>query len=281
MDKQALKNQFSEDMRKVMYTGAGGPVAGVGTRSTAGAASRARSPGLAAGAALALGGATSAAAADCRLEAREQCRQAVDYSRRSTCPFDDHSAFGANADDRAKQARLPAHDRGDVAQSVKEARELGKYNRDIGHKTGAGSPFDAPFDDTYATSANSIGVAATAGRRKCGQPLPMPSGASPVLADAIGDSRAEAAAHRNRNRGTSDLLGGYEFNPQYPLQEVRGRSKNLPPRPNEALMPEAFFKVQYDGGSVKGITQFRTEYLNSKVLEEANKNRNAGSICLG
>jgi len=281
MDKQALKNQFSEDMRKVMYTGVSGPVAGVGTRSTAGSGTRARSPGLAAGAALALGAAAPTAAAESRSDAREQCRQAVEYSRRSTCPFDDHSAFGANADDRAKQARLPVHDQDDVAQSVKDARNLGKYNRDIGHKTGAGSPFDAPFDDTYATSANCIGGSAPAGRRRCGQPLPMPQGGSPILAEAVSESRSEAAAHRNRNRGTSDLLGGYEFIPQRPVQEGRGRNNNLPPRPADQLMPEAFFKLQYDGGSVKGLTQSGAEYRNSKCLEEANKVRNAGSIQLG
>lgn len=267
LDKQARQNQFSEDMRKVMYTGPAG-----------GAKGRVRSPGLAAGAALTLGN-TPAFAHDANSEAHAQCRQAVENSRRSTCPYDDHSAFGASVSDRAKPVRMPIPEKQEVAAAVQDARNLGKYNRDMGQKVGAGAPFDAPFTSAFTSDSLPVGdvvrrtLDAPVGRgRRCGAPPAMP------LAEASAGARAEAAVNRTRMRGSQDLLGGYEV----PWQQPGARSGSLPPRPpKHDLLPQAMMKLQYDGGSVKGMTCERSAYLNSKVLAEGNRDRNMAGLCLG
>jgi len=274
LDRQQRNHQFSEDMRSVMY---GGSVLANNLQKdrTGGAAGRVRSPGLAAGAALALG-ATPSSAHEVHAEAHAQCRQAIEHSRRQTCPFDDHSAFGASVADRQRHARMPVLDQDDVAAASKDARNLGKYNRDISHKTGAGAPFDAPCDIDYTGGSMRTVPAAPSGRRS-GAPPAMP------LSEAVGGARAEAVANRTRMRGTRDLLGGY-VNPWEQKEQQAPRNSSLPPRaPNRGdLLPQALMKVQFDGGSVKGITCAQTAYLNSKVLGEANRDRNvAGRINLG
>lgn len=259
LDKQRRQEQFSEDMRKVMYTGPAG--------TAGGAVGRVRSPGLAAGAALALG-ATPSSAQEAHSDAHAQCRQAVENARRQTCPFDDHSAFGAGVCDRAKPVRMPLLEHDEAGAALKDARNLGKYNRDMAHKTGAGAPFDAPFDSAF--SGNSV----PAGRgRRAGAPPAMP------LSEAVSGARAEAAANKTRMRGCQDLLGGYT-NPWEQKEQQAPRNGSLPPRPRngEALLPQAMMKLQYDGGSVKGISSDRTAYLNAKVLAEANRDRNINSF---
>lgn len=275
LDRQRRQEQFSEDMRSVMYGGAGASTSGVGSRASHGAAGRARSPGLAAGAALALGG-MPATASEAHSEAREQCRQAVEYSRRQTCPFDDHSAFGASSSDRAAPVRVPVMEREDVTAATQAARNMGKYNRDIGQKIGAGAPFDAPFDSGFASSSAATAAGQGSGRRG------RPGGAPPAIPSQThnaADARAEAAANRTRMRGQQDLLGGYEFPLTQPQQGRRNAS--LPPRPQEALLPQAMMKLQYDGGSISNLTCARSEYLNSKVLAEANRDRNTAGVVLG
>jgi len=280
LDKQRRNDQFSEDMRSVMY---GGSVLASNLQKdrTGGAASRVRSPGLAAGAALTLGATSSTAQ-----EAHAQCRQAVENARRQTCPFDDHSAFGASSADRQRHARMPVLDQEDVAATQKDARSLGKYNRDISQKTGAGAPFDAPFD-TAADGLAPCPVRDTSGSMPVGRS--RRSGAPPAMPqEAAGGARAEAVANRTRMRGSEDILGGY-LNPWEPQASMMGkeqqapRSGSLPPRaPARDLLPQAMMSVQYHGGSVKGITCAQTAYLNSKVLGEANRDRNvAGRINFG
>lgn len=265
LDKQRRNDQFSEDMRSVMY---GGSVLASNLQKdrTGGAAGRVRSPGLAAGAALTLGATSSTAQ-----EAHAQCRQAIENARRQTCPFDDHSAFGASSADRQRHVRMPVLDQDDVAAAQKDAQNLGKYNRDVSHKTGAGAPFDAPFDTDATSGSMPVGRS-----RRSGAPPAMP------LSEAVGGARAEAVANRTRMRGTEDLLGGYA-NPWEQKEQQAPRSGSLPPRaPNRDLLPQAMMSVQYHGGSIKGMTEGQTAYLNSKVLGEANRDRNvAGRINFG
>lgn len=286
LDRQKRQEQFSEDMRRVMYNGPGGaPVAGGGTvaPTRGGAAGRVRSPGLAAGAALALGGAATTAA-ECHSEARDQCRQAVERSRRQTCPFDDHSAFGACAADRAAPVRVPVLEQEDVTAATNAARNLGKYNRDIGQKIGAGAPFDAPFADMFASGA-SAPAGRSGGGRRGGAPPAMPPAMPATLADSSAEVRAAAVANRTRMRGSQDLLGGYVLPGQEEQEKQNRRNVNLPPRPTlnvgRDLLPQAMMKLQYDGGSVKGLTCARSEYLNSKILFEANRDRNMAGVMLG
>jgi len=273
LDNQRRQEQFSEDIRKIMYSGPGGTIAPVGTRGSAG---RVRSPGLAAGAALALGG-VPASACDAHREAREQCRQAVENSRRSTCPFDDHTAFGASSADRVAPVRIPLAEREEVVAATQASRNLGKYNRDIAQKIGAGAPFDAPYDDTFTSSSNSMAGAQGGGRRGRGGGVPP---VIPAQTHSVTDARVEAAANKTRMRGQQDLLGGYEFPLQGQQAQTR-RNASLPPRPQDSLLPQAMMKLQYDGGSIKNITCARSEYLNSKVLAEANRDRNSAGVILG
>lgn len=272
LDKQRRDDQFSEDMKKVMY---GGPTqAGAGGRTAAGnAAGRTRSPGLAAGAALALGGQPSSAA-EAHLEARTQCRQAVENSRRQVCPFDDHSAFGACPSDRARAAPVgaPPLEQDEVFAAVKDARNTGKYNRDIQQKIGAGAPFDAPETTFGGSAGSSIPTRSSSGRR-CGVPPAMPQ---PSLAESTIGSRAEAETNKCRMRGCQDLLGGY-----LPDKVQTRRNNSLPPRPADPLLPQSMFKLQFDGGSVGALTSERAAYLNSRVSCEANRERNRAGVVLG
>merc|ERR1719440_716671 len=121
-----------------------------------------------------------------------------------------------------------------------------------------------------------------AGRSRRGVPPAMPPASLP---DSVAGARAEMAANRSRMRGSSDLLGGYVLPGQEEQEKQNRRNNNLPPRPSPAaaqdLLPQAMMKLQYDGGSVKNMTCARMEYLNSKVLAEANRDRNLAGVCLG
>jgi len=272
MDKQSRQSQFSENMKDVMYGGSVAASSGVGSRTSSGAGQRTRSPGLRAGAALALG--NPASASEAHSEARDQCRQAVDHARRQTCPFDDHSAFGAVASDRAHQPRMPVLEQAEVAAATKDSRNCGNYNRDIAHKVGAGSPFDAPFASDYTTSS---------GNRRVGAPPALPEKIT-AYHEAIGAAGSQAAANKTRMRGHSDLLGGYQ--PEWHQQGQQSQRPNLPPRPENqvaarGLLPQAMFKLQYDGSSVKNLTCAKSEFLNVKVMMEANRERNNAGISLG
>jgi hypothetical protein len=174
---------------------------------------------------------------------------------------------------------MPLLEREDVAAATKDARNHGKYNRDIQQKVGAGAPFDAP--------ERSISSSSQIGRSSVGR-----SGAPPVipqtsLFDATTQVRAEAAAqaaaNRTRMRGCEDLLGGY-LPEKFPQQQGGGvrRNNSLPPRPaKDPLLPQAMMKLQYDGGSVGGLTSDRAAHLNAKVLYESNRERNQAGVILG
>jgi len=277
LDKQQRQEQFSEDMRKVMYNGPGASSSGAPARGAAGSGGRARSPGLAAGAALALGG-VPASASEAHAEARNQCRQAIENARRPTCPFDDHSAFGACAADRAAPVRMPTHEHTEVVEATKAARNLGKYNRDIAQKIGAGAPFDAPETDIFAPSSGSVAAGHGAAGRRGHMPPAMP----PSFTEAVTGARSEAAANKTRMQGCQDLLGGYENPWEKGGQHQARRTGNSPQAaPHENLLPQAMMKLQYDGGSVKNLTCARSEYLNAKVLAEANRERNTAERIFG
>merc|ERR1719231_2210607 len=108
--KQAHREQFTEDIGKIISGQQGGGYNSVGTVTLRGSAgSRTRSPGLAAGAALALGAESTAYVNPCA-EARAARLQAVERSRGSSCPFDNHAAFGFGAaiTDHRRENRLSA-----------------------------------------------------------------------------------------------------------------------------------------------------------------------------
>lgn len=247
MDKQRRAEQFSEDMRTVMYGGYGGygsassaPDLG---RRTPGGLVRSRSPGLAAGAALAL----SAAAAE---DARQACRQAAQHARGSGCPFDDHRAFGVPAEpERPRYAPPLAPDEARAAHQ--QARQMGKQNRELQQRVGAGAPWDAPERGTAVSSA------AAAQRAVFAQP------------SSFAEQQQEALRNKSRMQGAEGLIAG-----GYLLGDTAQRNSSLPPRPSEGLLPQAQMKVQYDGGSLAGLTRERAAYLNSKVLAESNRERN-------
>jgi len=252
MDRQQRSEQFTEDIRKVIH---GNPLAP--------AAIRARSPGLAAGAALALGGCSAAEAQAASADARAACRKAVERSRGSSCPFDDHSAFGASPADMrsAPGVRAPLAALNDARQAHQQAQEMRRYNRDIQQKVGAGAPFDAP-----EACVPAVGSTAEAQR---GAVL----GVSQSVA-AVNDSRLEAIRNKNRMRGAQDLISGNYLQSDSGRQPVgRKDAGGLPPRPPD-LLPQAQMKLQYDGGSIASLSAQRAEYLNARVLAESNQFRN-------
>lgn len=278
LDRQKREDQFSEDIRKVVHGGgqAGGSTSsGRGARSnSAGGAGRTRSPGLAAGAALALGGGN---AAEVHAEAHTQRQQAVEYARRRECPFDDHTAFGAGASDREKPQRLGSplvSDEGAAAHQA--AHTLGQHNRDMHQKIGAGAPFDAPELSLPKSSSNAA------------------SSESVWRTESFAEAQAQAAANKSRMKGAQDLIAGNYWGVE---RTMARRSGSLPPRgpmaasgtppaqewqaARASLLPQAAVKLQYDGGNASTLRMGRAEYLNSQVLAESNRDRNRGGIQLG
>jgi len=284
-DRQLREEQFSEDIRKVVYGGTQGcgcsQSSGRRARSSsAGGTGRTRSPGLAAGAALALGGGSTAA--EVHAEAHGQRQQAVDYARRRACPFDDHIPFGAGASDREKPRRLGSPVVLDESSAAHQAAHaLGKHNRDIGQKIGAGAPFDAP--EKSPTASSNAAASEAVWRTQC-----------------FAEAQAEAAANKSRMKGAQDLIAGGYWGADTSMTR---RSGSLPPRgprntavpmgtsgapavaewqvARASLLPQAQVKLQYDGGSACTLTRGRAEYLNTKVLAEANLERNRCGIQLG
>jgi hypothetical protein len=161
----------------------------------------------------------------------------------------------------------------DVVLATQASRNMGKHNRDIAQKIGAGAPFDAP-ETSFGNSASSF-----ASRSQCGRSGMPPVMPQPTLGETISESRAEAVANKNRMRGCQDLLGGYDIG--VPHRQTR-RNNSLPPRPgHESLLPQAMMKLQYDGGKVTDLTSDGAAYLNSKVMMEANRSRNQAGVMLG
>mmetsp|Transcript_38163 Transcript_38163/g.105180 ORF Transcript_38163/g.105180 Transcript_38163/m.105180 type:complete len:289 (+) Transcript_38163:67-933(+) len=272
-DRQQRNEQFTQDMRKVMYSGYGGaggdspgarPRSGGRSASVGNAVGRTRSPGLAAGATLALSGGSTAA--EVHAEAHAARRQAVEFSRRRSCPFDDHSAFGASVNEFAQKTQgIPPLPTDDARVASQASRSLGRHNRDVQQRVGAGAPFDAP--DREGSGPNTGSGGATSG-----------SPPAHVQAQTFVETLAEAKTYKNRMRGTEDLIAGnYVVGDGSAVQ----RNRSLPPKVPIALLPQAHMKLQYDGGSVRELSQQRATYLNSKVLAENNRARNGGLLHLG
>jgi len=263
MQKQQRAEQFTEDIRKVISAGHGS------------SGSRTSSPGLKAGAALALGGygcGNSQAVSEAHAEARAAARQVAERSRNASCPFDDHRAFGASP---ADMLRKPGHApplAPDARSAQQESRQMGRNNRDLQQKIGAGAPWDAPEKGavpSYGSGAGAYQQAAMA--------------AAPVASSAFNEAAADATRFRKRmQQGSQDLISG-----NYLLGEgvavgysANKRNQSLPP-PGQMLLPAAHMKLQYDGGTMRQLSHQRAEYLNARVLAESNRDRNQAAVQLG
>lgn len=261
-DSQLRREQFTEDIRKVIHTGpaAGNGGAPEGNRSSV----RNRSPGLAAGAALALsssGGFASArnAAQVATAASRAERKQALERARKIECPFDTHAALGANAIDWSRPDRCPQGAAPDAAQARsaahKSGQHMGKHNRDLQQRIGAGAPFDAPWATDYERGANE-------------------RAASPCRTRLFAEAQAEAMRNKSRMKGCQDLVAG-----NYLLGETTTSSKrasSLPPKgplPSMALLPEAQMHVACGGGCLAALSHDKVAYLNSRVLADANRDR--------
>uniref|UniRef100_A0A7S4SEM8 Uncharacterized protein n=1 Tax=Alexandrium monilatum TaxID=311494 RepID=A0A7S4SEM8_9DINO len=275
LDRQQRFEQFSEDMKKVVHTGAGtgssscGPrVASVGRRSSSspsygraahctlrpvtlqGATGRTRSPGLAAGAALALGGGSTAA--EVHAEAHTQRRHATEYARRRECPFDNHTAFGARAGELGpRPPQLPRHAEREARMVTEASQALGRQNRQLQQRVGA-TPFDAPEHERASSSS----IAA--------------SGAA-LQPQALADAHAEMVRNKQRMQGSRDLIAGDYLQGSGTASRRNG---SLPPRPNAELLPEAQMRFQLKGGSVASLTHGKAAYLNSAVMADNVRLRN-------
>eukprot|EP00930_Biecheleria_cincta_P051135 TRINITY_DN36295_c0_g1_i1.p1 TRINITY_DN36295_c0_g1~~TRINITY_DN36295_c0_g1_i1.p1 ORF type:complete len:290 (-),score=60.87 TRINITY_DN36295_c0_g1_i1:54-863(-) len=256
--RQQRADQFSEDIRKVMY-GSGNS----GTRTT--------SPGLKAGAALALSGygaGSTVTVAEANAEARAACRKAVERARSTTCPFDDHRAFGASPADIAPRPRHTPPKAPEARTALEVAQQMGRHNRDQQQKIGAGAPWDAP--ETGAVPSHGSGASAY-------QQAAVMAGNS--VASSYGEASAEALRFRKRmQQGSQDLIAGNYL--QGDSAAARRRNQSLPP-PGKMLLPEAQMKLQYDGGSLRSLNHDRAEYLNARVLAESNRERNGTALVLG
>jgi len=254
LDKQQRLDQFSENMHKVVHTGPGESAGSRGARTPKGAAGRTRSPGLAAGAVLALSGGSTPA--EVHAEAHAARLQSVGHARRRDCPFDDHSAFGAKAGELGPRPQhLPAPGVEQAQMVLQTSKSLGRQIRDHQRKIGHGAPWDAPEHEP-ATSSSITAVKL-----------------APQQSQALADAQVEMARNRSRMRGSGDLIsGGY-------LQgdsTASRRNTSLPPRPPMELLPQAQIRLTCGGGSTASLTQSKAAYLNSVVLADSSRMRNEG-----
>jgi len=287
LDKQRREEQFSEDMRKVVF---GGSVSsGRGMRNSSGSAEpprRARSPGLlAAGGAVLSPGCSGQSAAEANAESHAACRQAVENARRRTSPFDDHRAFGASSADRERPSRLGTPPQPMEGRAATQAStSLGKQNRDVAQKIGAPAPYDAPFDVAFERPSLHAPAGASADG-SVAQALPREG--VPSREELFAEAQAEAGRNKGRMRGCQDLIGGYLQSDSPAASQSRRGGGSLPPRPGAGgggepkLLPEAHIRLLNDGVSAKDLTMAKVEYLNSKVLAEATRERNTGKVVLG
>lgn len=254
LDRQQRIDQFSEDMKKVVHSGPGAGSSsscGPRLRTPASAANRTRSPGLAAGAALALSGGSTAA--EVHAESHAQRRQAMDYARRRDCPFDDHTAFGAKAGELGpRPPQMPTPAARDARMVTEASKAMGRQNRDLQTRVGAGAPWDAPERGPACSSSIAAGGAA-------------------VQPQAFAEAHSEMVRNKQRMQGSRDLIAGDYL--QGPGASLR-RNGSLPPRVPAQLMPEAQMKFQMKGGSSASLTHGKAAYLNSAVLADNCRLRN-------
>mmetsp|Transcript_47426 Transcript_47426/g.135985 ORF Transcript_47426/g.135985 Transcript_47426/m.135985 type:complete len:284 (+) Transcript_47426:97-948(+) len=262
--KQQHEASFSEDIRNVI-TGGYGMSRGdnVGVIRQRGV--RARSPGLAAGAALTLGGGGGSTGQLPCAEANEVAKQNKERSRGNSCPFDDHSAFArreANAPPWAREEepsrimKPPSPKEG--RQAYEASRNEGKRFRDSQQKVGSVAPWDAP---ETAVPVSSYAVAS--------------QGVASTSAPAASvEARREASTNRSRMKGADDLItGGYLLGESRVAAPV-GRS-GRPPAAPDRMLPQAMLKAQMDG--LGPVSQDRAAYLNAKVMNEACRERNTNA----
>jgi len=266
LQKQALKQQFSEDIRHVIHGGysSSGPSGRTG--------SQIRSSSLSAGAALALGP---------RLQARSESIDAAArnkaFAMKSSCPYDNHEQFQRREPSlpptsslQASTALLNPEDRQENTKLIQQVHEQGKYNRDIAQKFGAPAPFDTPESQDHFSSSSR------------GRPPCMPG--SHGSADAFAEARAEALKNRqqngqaNKNVISGDYLTNYRDD-GVGKRKMRGMAQSAP----EFLMPSgpAQMKMKFDGLSIAGAEQSRTAYYNAATMREEARLRNEKSLVLG
>jgi len=299
--KDEIKAQFSEDIRHVINGGYGkGSSArgdSVGTRSSR-AGVRNHSPGLAAGAALALGSTARQPSQD----AYNAAREIKERARGQGCPWDDHSAFrregstgslgfGAGLGSEEPRGRGGTAARGgtptrsmtpsrrppnlqeayDAAGAA--ARSLGKQNRDQQTRIFSAAPFDAPEaampSSTYAAASEALVAGPRGGKTVLPSGRTVPEGA-PDQMHSYTDAKREAVSNRTRMAGMDGLISG-----NYLLGEGKtaipvGRSGKPPPV--GGLMPQAQLKAQLDG--LGRPSEERAAYLNAQVMSEACRERN-------
>lgn len=301
-EKQRIEEQFTEDIRRVIHGGHAGSdnaargFAGSASRGdSAGAASRgrgmrARSPGLAAGAALALtgglgssgtgGGTAAVGGADAQSAAADShsiARKVKEHARGSGCPWDDHSAFMRRGDaspmgrtpeepSRLLQPLMPKQQR----DAFQDARSVGRRNRDDQQKIGAAAPFDAPEKafplSTYSAASHAVSASCGAGV------VPGGCGGAPAAdhSQAYADMRREAISNKARMAGTDNLLAGNYLQTEGRTSVPVGRSSR-PPQP-ERLLPQAMLKVQMDG--LGAVSAEQAACLNARIMNEACRDRN-------
>lgn len=260
--KQELDAQFTEDIRRVIggQGGTGSKPRGDDVGRARGV--RARSPGLAAGAALSLGAPVNSSSA-CA-EAYNFARQMKERAMGTGCPFDDHAAFvsregppAAHAHETVSSLVTPS----EMRQAFDSAHSVGRRNRESQQKIGSAAPFDAPERSMPASSYRAAAEEATSGE---------PS--------AFADLKREAVQNRNRMAGQSDLISGGYLNGESKVSPPVGRSHG-PPQVEKPL-PQAILKAQMD--NMGTLSQGQAAFLNAKVMSEAFRERNTrGRIQFG
>jgi len=263
LQKQALKQQFSEDIRHVIHGGgSSGPPGRSGSQN--------RSSSLSAGAALALGACRQA-----RSEANDAASRNKEQATKSSCPFDTHEPFQRREPSLPPTSYLQAataisnpEDRQEATKLLQQSRDQAKYYRDIGQKVGAPAPFDTPETQDHCSGYS--------GSRR---PPPMPQGS----ADAFAEARAEALKNRQQNgRGAVKNLISGEYG-TYRDDGIGKRKPQMSQSAPEFIMPTgpAQMKMKFDGLSIAGADEARKAYYNAATMREEARLRNGQQLLLG
>jgi len=258
LQKQSIKQQFSEDIRHVIH--GGGSASGY-------TGAQVRSSSLSAGAALALGPRLQAKA-----ESNEAAARNKAFALRSSCPFDNHEQFQRREASlpptsslQASSALLNPEDRQENSRLIQQIKEQGKYNRDVAQKFGAPAPFDTPESQDQFCSGSR------------GRPPRMPD--PQVFAEA----RAAALKNRQHNgRSTTESLisGNYmDFRDDGVGKRKTQMSNSAPPD----IFPSgpAQMKMKFDGVSIAGADQCRMAYYNAATMREEARARNERTRLFG
>lgn len=257
LHKQAIKQQFTEDIRHVIHGG------GSSGGSTGRTGSQVRSSSLSAGASLALGS---------RLQARAESMDAAARNKanalKSSCPFDNHEQFKRREPSlpptsslQASSALLNPEDRQEHTKLIQQVKEQGKFNQQVGQKVGAPAPFDTPESQDHFSSGS---------RGRAGRPPCMPETQS-----SVADARAEALKNRKQNgQASGNLISGDYLN--YRDDGVGKRKTQMSQSAPESIHPTgpAQMKMQFDGVSIAGADQSRMAYYNAATMREEARVRN-------